>query len=100
MAKGEKVYSIEIEVINKRGTCNAGHEVGDTFLITGDTDRFSCQGICIHALYSMFPKFIAMRYGAHFPWANDDPDIALHACPDAANPVVFQLRRISKKEEL
>ena len=32
-----------------------------------------------------------MRYGAEFPWL-DDPDVLTHACPDAWNPVIFEIR--------
>jgi uncharacterized repeat protein (TIGR04076 family) len=35
-----------------------------------------------------------MRYGADFPWLQDDKDVATHACPDAYNPVVFEIRRV------
>ncbi len=34
-----------------------------------------------------------MAYGARFPWLTGNPDVATHACPDAANPVVFEIRR-------
>ena len=33
-----------------------------------------------------------MCYGASFPWL-EDKDVAPHACPDAFNPVVFEIRR-------
>ena len=39
------------------------------------------------------PKVFAMRYGAVFPWL-EDHDAATHACPDAKNPVVFEIRRV------
>jgi uncharacterized repeat protein (TIGR04076 family) len=38
-----------------------------------------------------------MRYDAQFPWL-EDPDVATHACPDAWNPVVFEIRRIKNEE--
>jgi len=94
MSDNKMSYDIEITVVSKKGTCGAGHEVGDIFLISGETANFNCQGLCISALYSMMPKIIAMRYGAQFPWDKDNPDVTLHACPDALNPMVFQLRRI------
>ena len=57
-------------------------------------DGETVQGrMCIHALYSTLPKVFAMRYGAVFPWLAD-PNVAPHACPDAKNPVVFEIRRI------
>jgi uncharacterized repeat protein (TIGR04076 family) len=58
-------------------------------------DGETIQGrICISALYSFMPKVFAMRYGADFPWLKDNKDVSTHACPDAFNPVVFEIRRI------
>lgn len=83
-------YTIVAQVIRQEGRCNAGHRVGDQVLFDGQT----VQGkVCIHALYSFLPKVFAMRYGAGFPWLQDQ-DVATHACPDAWNPVVFELRRV------
>ncbi len=87
-------YSIEIELIKAQGECVAGHEVGDKFFVDGNEVKMDCGGLCIHALYSMLPKIVAMRYGAQFPWAKANPDVVTHACPDAASPHTFQLRRI------
>ena len=82
--------TIIARVIRQEGICTAGHQVGDEVILDG----LSVQGkICIHALYSFLPKALAMRYGATFPWLQD-PDVATHACPDAWNPVVFELRRV------
>jgi uncharacterized repeat protein (TIGR04076 family) len=49
--------------------------------------------ICIHALYSMLPAVFAMLFDAKFPWL-EDPDTKTHACPDAYNPVVFEITRV------
>jgi len=82
--------TIIVEVIRQDGTCHAGHQVGDRMTFDG----LHVQGrLCIHALYSMLPKVFAMRYGAQFPWLRDK-DVASHACPDAFNPVVFEIRRL------
>jgi len=91
----DKGYSIEIEVAKAEGKCAAGHKVGDKFFIDGAQVRFDCGGLYIHALYSMLPKIFAMRYGARFPWA-ENPDVVTHACPDAANPHIFVLRRLPR----
>ena len=94
MVTGEKrSYPIEITLMKGEGTCAAGHSVGDVFLIPGETEQLKCSGLCIHALASMLPKLVAMRYGADLPWLKD-PNVAMHLCPDAANPHVFQLRRL------
>ncbi len=83
-------HTIIARVISQKGHCAAGHSVGDEVVFDGT----SVQGdVCLHALYSFLPKVFALRYGADFPWA-EDPDVATHACPDAKNPVVFELRRV------
>lgn len=83
-------YDVLVRVMSQKGECAAGHKVGDEIFFDGKT----VQGkICISALYSILPKVFAMRYGAHFPWLSD-PDVATHACPDAQNPVVFEIRRL------
>jgi uncharacterized repeat protein (TIGR04076 family) len=41
----------------------------------------------------MLPKVFAMMFNASFPWAQN-PDVLTHACPDAENPVVFELTRV------
>jgi len=84
-----KITGVVGKVISVKGTC-AIHKVGDEMKIT----EHGVQGnVCIHALYSMLPAAFAMLYGARFPWLQN-PDIKTHACPDAANPVVFELTRI------
>jgi uncharacterized repeat protein (TIGR04076 family) len=82
-------FAIVARVIKQEGYCAAGHQVGDEVFFDGET----VQGkVCIHALYSFLPKVFAMRYGAEFPWTQER-DVASHACPDAWNPVVFEIRR-------
>jgi uncharacterized repeat protein (TIGR04076 family) len=49
--------------------------------------------ICIHALYSMMSGAFAMLYDVEFPWLKN-PDTKTHACPDAANPVVFEISKV------
>ena len=83
-------YKVVAKVISQEGTCQFGHKVGDTVVFDGET----VQGrVCISALYSFIPKVFAMHYGINFPWL-DDKDVATHACPDAYNPVVFEIRRM------
>jgi uncharacterized repeat protein (TIGR04076 family) len=86
----KKVKHIEVKVASIKGTCGAGHKVGDIARVTEQ----GVEGkICIHALYSMLPAVFAMMFGARFPWLSD-PDKKTHACPDAANPVVFEITRV------
>jgi uncharacterized repeat protein (TIGR04076 family) len=91
MAK--KITAVEAKVKSIKGTCSLGHEVGDIVKFT----EIGVEGkICIHALYSMIPGVFAMMFEAQFPWL-EDPDKKTHACPDAFNPVVFEIKRIREK---
>ena len=88
---GDKGYTVVVRVISQQETCAFGHTVGDEVIFDGET----IQGrICLHSLYSFLPKVFAMRYGADFPWLKENKDVSTHACPDAYNPVVFEIRRI------
>jgi len=90
----KKIDCIEVKVQSVKGTCGLGHRVGDVIKITEQ----GVEGkICIHALYSMLPAVFAMMYEARFPWLTD-PDRKTHACPDAANPVVFEIARLWKAQ--
>ncbi|MDH4219976.1 MAG: TIGR04076 family protein [Candidatus Aminicenantes bacterium] len=88
-----KITSVEVKVISQKGTCALGHKIGDVVKIT----ESGIEGkICIHALYSMLPAVFAMMFDAQFPWLKD-PDKKTHACPDAYNPVVFEIMKIREK---
>ena len=75
-------YEIVVKVISQKGTCQFGHQVGDTVVFDGET----VQGrVCFSALCSFLPKVFAMRYGASFPWL-EDADVVTHACPMLSTP--------------
>ena len=77
------------KVVSQKGTCEAGHRVGDEFVIGDHTP----PGMCAWAFYSLFPFAAVLQFGGTFPWESD-PDSTTVACPDPANPVVFELRRV------
>ena len=77
-------------VISQKGTCAAGHKVGDEFVIGQKTS----SGICSWAFYTLFPFAEVLQYGGSFPW-EEDPNKTTVACPDPTNPVVFELIRNS-----
>ena len=84
-------YDVVARVISQQGTCGAEHKVGDEWVIGSKTP----QGICLSAFYAIFPGVRVLKFGGAFPWSKD-PDVTTAACPDAANPVVFELRRLRK----
>ncbi len=78
---------IVAKVISKQGSCSAGHRIGDEFEI-GET---TAPGLCAWANYTMFPFAQVLKFGGSFPWEKEKGR-AVVACPDADNPVVFELR--------
>lgn len=85
-----KVACVKAKVISQKGICALGHKVGDTVTFT----ESGVQGkICIHALYSMLPAVFAMMFESKFSWLKD-PDTKTHACPDAYNPLIFEITRV------
>ena len=86
----KKITAVNAKVISQKGSCAMGHKVGDTVKFT----ESGVEGkICIHALYSLMPKVFAFMHEARFSWL-EDPDVSTHACPDAYNPVVFEITRV------
>jgi len=77
------------KVISQKGACEAGHKVGDEFVIGQTTP----EGMCSWAFYTLFPFAQPLQFGASFPWEKD-PSKARVACPDPDNPVIFELRRV------
>ena len=86
----EETCEVVARVVSQKGTCHAGHGIGDEFVI----DNKAPAGMCSWALYTVFPFAMVLRFGGSFPW-EDDPDKTTVACPDPTNPVVFELRKIS-----
>lgn len=86
-----EMYDVAVKVVSQKGTCAHEHKVGDEWVITGKTP----EGICLSAFHTLFPNIRTLMFGGLFPWSTD-PDEATAACPDAANPVVFEIRRLRK----
>jgi len=84
-------YDVSVKVISQKGTCDAGHKVGDEWIISHKTP----EGICPVAYNALYPFACALAFGGAFPWETD-PDMTTVACPDAQNPVVFETRRLRK----
>jgi len=75
-------------VISQKGSCAAGHKVGDKFIIGQKTP----PGLCSWAFTALFPFAEVLEFGGSLPWEKD-PNKTTVACPDPENPVVFELRR-------
>ncbi len=84
-------YEVLVRVVSQKGTCAHEHKVGDEWVIKGKTP----EGICLSAFSALYPSARVLMFGGSFPWESN-PDVATVACPDAENPVVFELRRLRK----
>lgn len=87
------ITAVQAKVISQKGSCALGHKIGDVVEFTESEVKGK---ICIHALYSMMPAVFAMLFDAQFPWLKDK-DTKTHACPDAYNPVVFEITKIREE---
>lgn len=76
------------KIVSQNGTGGAGHRAGDKFVIGQKTP----PNLCSWAFYTLFPFAQVLQFGGSFPWEQDQ-NKATVACPDPANPVVFELRR-------
>ena len=84
----EGLHPVRIKVVSQKGRCSTGHRMGDEWLAAGKTP----EGICLKAFAMLLPNIRTLMFGGSFPWETDK-DTATFACPDAANPVVFELTR-------
>jgi len=82
------MFRVTATVVSQKGTCEAGHRIGDEFIIADKTP----QDMCSWAFYTIFPFAEVLQYGGSFPWEKD-PNKTTVACPDPGNPVVFELNR-------
>ena len=87
--QGSGHYRVKIEVISQTGDCANGHKVGDAWI----AGHVTPGGICIAAFNAMCPQLNILEFGGSYPW-KADKDVVQAACPDATNPVVFQLTRL------
>lgn len=87
-----ETYDVSIKVISQKGECIAQHKVGDEWVIKGD---LKAARICIAAYNAVHPYVMALMVGGSFPWETD-PDMTRVACPDPDNPLILELRRLTK----
>lgn len=84
-------YNVQIEVLSQKGTCAAGHSVGDQFEISKHTP----DGFCIFAYSALDPDIRTLMFGGVYPWSENEKQY-ICCCPDPVNPVIFKLSRIAE----
>lgn len=72
-------FTIVARMIRQEEHRAADHRVDDEVIFAGQIVQGKAG---IHALHSFLPKVFAMRYGAKYPWLEDQA-VAMYTCPDA-----------------
>ncbi len=80
-------YKVTATITGLKGTCNAGHEVGETFEISCHNPGGLC-GFCYHHI---FPNLSTFQFGENLPWWHGD---TIHLqCPAPHNLLTLKLER-------
>jgi uncharacterized repeat protein (TIGR04076 family) len=80
-------------VVDIKGRCTAGHEIGEKF-------NLSCQstnGLCGFFYHDLFPRLAVMEFGGRFPWWDEKQTSFEYDCPDKKNLLTLRLEIVGKK---
>ena len=78
---------VKAEVVGLKGTCNAGHKVGDTF----DLSCWDSGGMCGWLYHALFPTLNVMQFDGSYPWGADE---TIFNCPDSYNLLTVKVQRV------
>ncbi|MHA2429988.1 MAG: TIGR04076 family protein [Promethearchaeota archaeon] len=87
-------YKIIGTIKSVKGTCSAGHKVGDQIEVSGYGSNPQLCGFFYH---DIFPYIIMLQFGGGFPsdWGGV-PDVVELTCIDKVNMVTIELKRIKE----
>lgn len=77
-------------VTGLKGTCNAGHFVGEKF-------ELSCHnpgGLCGFFYHDLFATLSVMQFGGNYPWG--DSNSLEMECPDRYNLLTLRLEKVNR----
>ncbi len=72
-----------------KGSCHAGHQVGDQI----DLSAHDAGELCGFLYHQAFPYILMLQFGGGFPAEWGNPDVVELDCIDKANAVTLELRR-------
>lgn len=87
--KTERGPVIKATVISIKGYCEAGHKVGDEFVLSLHTP----EGLCVDACVNIVIKLRNMLFKKHDFFKDNNKKVKVN-CPDLQNYVEFELERI------
>ena len=80
---------VKVKVVFVKGICNAGHKVGQEWVIRRHTPR----GLCVSAFHSIFHSLYFLLRGGKLETVPGS-GVIRSACPDAWSQVIFELSPI------
>jgi uncharacterized repeat protein (TIGR04076 family) len=93
-------YKLTGKIIDVKGKCEAGHEVGEEIDLTIYGEKGIVKGLklCPYFMDSIFPYLCVMQFGGQFPWEKD-PNVFVMECPDFETGVKIRVKRVPMGEE-
>jgi uncharacterized repeat protein (TIGR04076 family) len=83
-------YQVIGTIKNIKGTCSAGHKVGDRI----ELSAHDTGGLCGFLYHDVFPYVLMLQFGGAFPSEWGDQDVITLDCMDKYNLLTIELRRI------
>lgn len=80
-------YKITAKVTALKGTCLAGHKVGDTF----ELNCFDTCGLCGFFYHTIFADLQTLQFGGNTPWW--EGNVVEVGCPDLFNQMTMVLEK-------
>jgi len=83
-------YRVVGTIVGLKGSCNAGHKVGDRI----ELSAHDTGGLCGFLYHDVFPYVLMLQFGGSFPADWGDQDAITLDCMDKYNQLTIELRRI------
>jgi len=92
-------YKLKGKIIDVKGKCEAGHEIGEEIDLTLFAKNSHPKGLklCPFFLDAIFPYLCVMQFGGQFPWEKDS-NSAVFGCPDFETGVKIKVERTPVEE--
>lgn len=93
MTNPERGHPVRATVKCIKGTCNAGHKVGDVMNVSAR----NTAGMCGYLYHAAHPAILMLQFGGSVPWGPADT-VELQ-CPDTLNLLTLELRRVPAEQQ-
>lgn len=91
MANEKKIgYTVIGTITGVKGTCSAGHKVGDRV----ELSMHKTGGLCGAFYHDIYPYVLMLQMGGSFPAEWGDVDTIHLECMDKTNAVTIELKRL------